>query len=94
MHLDKSAKRIQKRVKRGFKGYPMIHIAYLGPDDSLATKAVVDFIAEEGAEAQQQIFETKTDVRQDEVVQTTIIKIIDRTEAKTVTLAEGVQTNA
>lgn len=90
MNLDKSQKRISKRVKRGFHGYPMISIEYFGPNENLATKVEVGFIQEENAEPMLETFNSETDIRQDETVQTTIIKIIDRVDAKTVTLGEGV----
>jgi len=90
MNLDKSQKRISKRVKRGFHGYPMISIQYFGPSEALATKVEVGFIQEENAEPMLETFNSDTDIRQDETVQTTIIKIIDRVDAKTVTLEESV----
>ena len=90
MNLDKSQKRINKRVKRGFHGYPMISIQYFGPSEALATKVEVGFIQEENAETMLETFNSETDIRQDETVQTTIIKIIDRVDAKTVTLDESV----
>lgn len=91
MNLDKSQKRISKRVKRGFCGYPLISIHYFGPSDVLATKVQVGFIPEEGAEPMLESFTSETDIRQDETVQTTIIKIIDRVDAKTVTLDDEVK---
>tara|TARA_R110002153_G_scaffold17835_1_gene62116 strand:- start:7612 stop:7899 length:288 start_codon:yes stop_codon:yes gene_type:complete len=90
MNLDKSQKRISKRVKRGFHGYPMISIQYFGPSETLATKVEVGFIQEENAEPMLETFNSETDIRKDETVQTTIIKIIDRVDAKTVTLDENV----
>ncbi|WP_133468623.1 hypothetical protein [Paraglaciecola marina] len=86
MNLDKSQKRINKRVKRGFHGYPLITIQYFGNDDGIATKVEVGFIEAENATPMLETFESSTDIRQDETVQTTIIKIIDRVDAKTVTL--------
>lgn len=90
MNLDKSQKRISKRVKRGFQGYPLISIQYFGPSEVLATKVEVGFIQEENAEPMLETFNSESDIRQDETVQTTIIKIIDRVDAKTVTLQEKV----
>lgn len=91
MNLDKSQKRISKRVKRGFHGYPMISIAYFGPSESLATKVEVGFIEQENAEPMLETFSSETDIRKNETVQTTIIKIIDRVDAQTVTLDEKVK---
>jgi hypothetical protein len=50
----------------------------------------VGFIEQENAEPMLETFNSETDIRQDETVQTTIIKIIDRVDAKTVTLDESV----
>jgi hypothetical protein len=91
MNLDKSQKRISKRVKRGFHGYPMISIQYFGPTAELATRVEVGFIEQENAEPMLETFNSETDIRQDETVQTTIIKIIDRVDAKTVTLDDAVK---
>ena len=90
MNLDKAHKRIDKRVKRGFHGYPMISICYFGPSAELATKVEVGFIEQEAAEPMVESFNSTSDIRKDETVQTTIIKIIDRVDAKTVTLDEAV----
>lgn len=90
MNVDKAHKRIEKRVKRGFQGYPMISIQYFGQSSELASKVEVSFIEQEGAPAMAESFSSSNDIRQDQTVQTTIIKIIDRVDAKTVTLAETV----
>jgi hypothetical protein len=84
MNLDKCTKRIAKRVKKGFQGYPQISIAYFGESAELATEVVVGFIMEEGAAVQEQKFSSKSDVRKDETIQTTLLKIIERADAKTV----------
>ncbi|MFT5550256.1 MAG: hypothetical protein ACI9CO_002189 [Candidatus Azotimanducaceae bacterium] len=91
MNLDKSQKRINKRVKRGFHGYPIISIQYFGPSEALATKVEVSFIEQENAEPMLETFNSETDIRKDETVQTTIIKIIDRVDAQTVTLEDKIQ---
>jgi len=91
MNIDKTRKRIAKKVKRGFQGYPMINITYYGPTDVLATKVILEFIAEEGGEVQLEPFNTDTEIRDDISVQTTIIKIIERSGAMTVTLDEKVK---
>lgn len=93
MNLDKSQKRIAKRIKRGFNGYPMINIEYFGTSEALATQVKVSFIEQQNAEPMLEIFNSKTDIRHDETVQTTIIKIIDRVDAKTVTLVEGISSS-
>lgn len=90
MNLDKSKKRIAKKVKAGFKGYPLINIIYQGQTADVAQEVIVEFVLDEGAEAQQERFKSTADARQDEVIQTALIKIIDRADAKTVTESESV----
>ncbi len=91
MKLEKSAKRISKRVKLGFKGYPEISIAYFGQNQEVAEEVAVRFIPEEGAEAMEERFISKTDARTDEVIQSAIVKIIERCQAETVTLNETIE---
>jgi hypothetical protein len=90
MNLEKSTKRIAKWVKKGFQGYPQISITYFGESADSATEVIVGFISEEGAEVQQQKFTSKADVRKDETIQTTLLKVIERAAAKTVLEADGV----
>jgi hypothetical protein len=89
MHVDKAKKRIAKQVKKGLKGYPVISLAYFGKDDQCATEVVISFTLEEGAQAQEERFVSKTDAREDEVIQTTLVKIIERANAGSVLEVEG-----
>ena len=89
-NLDKSKKRIAKRVKKGFQGYPQISIAYWGQSVDCATDVVVGYISEEGAAIQEQKFSSKGDARKDETIQTTLLKVIERAGAKTVVEVAGV----
>lgn len=90
MNLDKSTKRIAKRVKKGFQGYPQISIAYFGESASCATEVVLGFTLEEGDVVQEQKFSCKGDARKDETIQTTLLKVIERADAKTVLEVSGV----
>ena len=94
MNSDKSKKRIAKKVKMGFQGYPKISITYLGSSQDLADEVSLEFVAEEGAEAMQERFKSQTDVRQNEVIQSAIVKMIERSAAKTVTQAETIKIKA
>lgn len=84
MNLDKSTKRIAKRVKRGFQGYPQISISYFGKTPESASEVVIGYIAQENASVQEQRFSCDSDARTDETLQTTILKVIERADAKTV----------
>ncbi len=90
MNLDKSTKRIAKRIKKGFQGYPEISIRYFGVCENTATEVRVSFILEEGAAAQEECFFSQNDARKDESIQTTLLKVIERTEAKTVLEVPGI----
>jgi hypothetical protein len=89
MNLDKAKKRIAKHIKKGFDGYPEITLTYIGSSDG-ATEVVVGFVMEAGATSQEQRFVSKQDVRQDETIQSVLVKIIERADAKTVTEMPGV----
>ena len=90
MHLDKSTKIIAKKVKKGFRGYPQISLSYFGKSVDCATEVVIGFISEEGAAVQEQKFSCTDDVRKDETIQTTLLKVIERADAKTVLEVAGV----
>jgi hypothetical protein len=90
MNLDKAKKRIAKQVKKGFDGYPLISLAYFGPTTEVASKVEVTFLAEEGAAAQVQTFSSNSDAREDETIQSVLVKIIERAEPSTVTELAGV----
>ncbi|MGH1373975.1 MAG: hypothetical protein ACRBBW_18185 [Cellvibrionaceae bacterium] len=83
MNLEKSKKRIAKKIKMGFQGYPKISIHYKGDGYE---QAVVQFQEEEGAPVMEQVFHSKLDAREDEVIQSALVKTIERSEAKTVEL--------
>ncbi|WP_297476678.1 hypothetical protein [uncultured Photobacterium sp.] len=90
MNVDKAKKRIAKQVKKGFKGYPQLSLTYCGKTADIATEVVVTFMLAEGAEPQEQKFASENDVREDETIQSVLVKIIDRAGANSVLEAEGV----
>jgi len=90
MHLEKAKKRIAKQVQKGFKGYPAISLEYFGPNENLATEVLVKFILEEGAEAQEQKLSSENDIREDETIQSVLVKIIERADANSVTQLETI----
>ena len=47
---DQLRKRLAKKAKKGFRGYPAATIAFYGPDDQRATKLVVAIVDHEDAE--------------------------------------------
>jgi len=91
MNLEKSKKRISKKAKMGFQGYPTIAITYLGPNDSFANEVILKLVLEEGAEPQTERFTAVKEIREDETIQSVIVKMIERSGAQSVVLCEGVK---
>ena len=75
----------------GFQGYPTIAITYYGLNDALATEVSLEFVAEEGAEPQIERFTTTGDSREDETIQSAIVKMIERSGAQSVSLNDKVE---
>lgn len=90
MNLEKSKKRIAKKVKMGFQGYPEITLEYFGHASDRAEEILVKFCLEEGTEIQEERFSSSGDAREDEVIQSAIVKMIERSGAKTVLQIEGI----
>jgi hypothetical protein len=90
VNLEKAKKRVAKKVKMGFQGYPEISIGYVGSQNDLAEEVVVRFVAEKGSEPMEERFKSKSDAKEDEAIQSAIVKMIERSEAKTVRLVADV----
>ena len=75
----------------GFQGYPTMGITYSGPNEGLATEVSLEFVSDLGAEPQTECFSTESDIREDEAIQSAIVKMIERSGAQSVTLSEGVK---
>lgn len=90
MKIDRSKKRIAKKSKKGFRGYPLVTVAYYGPNNKVATKVAVGLITEDNGDAQMQRFFSTEDVRNDAGIQAQIIEIIDNAGALSVSLVDGI----
>jgi hypothetical protein len=58
--VDRSLKRLAKRTRRGFRGYPLASVAAYGPDDRRASKVVVTIFAREGDEGEMRVWRSDT----------------------------------
>ena len=85
MNLNKAKKRLSKQLTKGFEGYPTLSLTYFGETADKATEVLLTFVLEQGAAAMEQRFSSTEDVRQDETIQSVLVKIIERSNAKTVT---------
>ena len=84
MNIDKAKKRIAKRIKMGFQGYPTITITYKMDEKKTANTVLLSLVTEENGPLQEQTFQSKGNIHDDESIQSAIVKMIERCEVKTV----------
>lgn len=90
MNVDKAKKRIAKQVKKRDNGYPRLTIEYFGQTAECATEVEVSFTLDEDSLPQKQRFVSTADAREDETIQSALVKIMERAGANTVTQVEGI----
>jgi hypothetical protein len=90
--IDRSSKRLSKKSRRGFRGYPVATIAAYGPDDRHASKLVVAIIRREGEEVSdmRRWFSDTTDVRSDPKVAAEASAFIEENGVLSVTMADRI----
>ena len=82
---------LQKKAKRGFRGYPIATVAFYGPTGELATKVVVAIVRGEGQEpAELKSWSSEeADIRQDAGVQADIVAFIAEQGVLSVVMTDG-----
>ena len=82
---------LEKRARRGFRGYPVATVAFYGPDDTRATKVAVGIVATEGAEpdALERWF-AEDDVRKDPTISKEILEFIKSHAVRSVVIADRI----
>ena len=85
-------KRLQKKAKRGFRGYPVATIGFYGPDDGTASKVAVGIVAGENEEAfaLERWYSEDTDVRSSPEIGEAIREFIERHDVKTVAMTDRI----
>ena len=80
---------LQKKARRGFRGYPVATIALYGPDDSRATKVAVGIIRSEGGEPDplERWFAEEGDVRRDPTISEEILELVKREGVRSVVMS-------
>ncbi len=83
---------LEKKARRGFRGYPVATVAFYGPDDEVASKVAVGIIAVQGgkAEALERWFVEDGDVRRDLVIAEHIHAFITQHGAKSVVMTDRI----
>jgi hypothetical protein len=90
--LERARKRLDKRAKKGFRGYPLATVALYGLDDTLATKLTVGVVPAENAEVTylQRWFSEGSDIRNDVDVAEEVLAFIADTGAKSVVMTDRI----
>ncbi|HVN54912.1 MAG TPA: hypothetical protein VMT46_11330 [Anaerolineaceae bacterium] len=88
--MDKRKYYLQKLANRK-TGYPIVTIAYYGPDDQFASKVVVGFIASQGATTVvRKWFADAVDARKDEKIQMEMAEYIEYNRPYRITMMDRI----
>ena len=91
--IERARKRLSKRAKKGFLGWPAATVARYGPDDSMATKLTVAIMPAEDAEAtdlRRWFSKEQTDIRDDTGVAEEVLAFITEAGAKSVVMTDRI----
>ena len=83
---------LQRKARRGFRGYPVATVAFYGPDDQRASKVAVAIVPAEGAEANplKRWFCEDADARTDESIGEEVLAFIREYGALSVVAADRI----
>lgn len=91
MTQGSNKKLLTKKVRKGDKGYPIATIAFYGPNNNLASKAVCAIINHEDAETEpMKKWFSSSDLRKSEQVMSEILCFIDENGAKSVSMIQEI----
>jgi hypothetical protein len=90
--LERARKRLSKRAKKGFRGYPVATVAFYGPDDTVATKLTVGIVPAGDAEVTdlRRWFSAGSDIRSDADVAEEVLAFITDVGAKSVVMPDRI----
>ncbi|MGO9420321.1 hypothetical protein [Roseiarcus sp.] len=91
--IERARKRLSKRAKKGFRGWPVATVALYGPDDTLATKLTVGIVPAEDAEVtdlRRWLSKDQTDIRDDIPAATEVLAFITEAGAKSVVMTDRI----
>lgn len=84
--------RLKRKWRRGFRGHPLVTIAYYGPDNLRASKIAVGLIRRQNEEPafMRKWFADDHDLRDDEAVHQEVLKLVASNQAKTVAMIDQI----
>jgi len=85
-------KELEKKGKKGFRGYPVGTVAFYGPDDKRATKVVATVVPGEHQELTElrRWFNEQLDVRVDSRVGAEVLAFLRRHGVRSVAVVKGI----
>src|SRR5919197_6762537 len=92
MLREQAGKRLGKKAKKGFRGFPVATVAFYGPDSRRASKLTVGIILAEDQEPAElrRWFSDQVDVRRDPSVAEEVLAFIDRFGVRSVAMADRI----
>ena len=92
MLKGQARKRLGKKAKKGFRGFPLATIAFYGPNGSRATKLAVGVILEQDQEPAElrRWFTEGADIREDQDTAEEVLAFIDRFGVRSVTMVDRI----
>jgi hypothetical protein len=90
--LGRARKRLRKRTKRGFRGYPVATVALYGPDDTRATKLTVGIVPGENADVAdlRRWFSKGADIRNDPGVADEVLAFINAAGVRSLVMTDRI----
>src|SRR3954454_12514572 len=92
MFREQARKRLTKKAKKGFRGFPVATVALYGPDNRQATKLTVAVIlgADQEPVALHRWFATQGDIRQDLSVVQEVLAFMDQSGVRSVAMVDRI----
>jgi len=92
MLREQARKRLGKKAKKGFRGFPVATIAFYGPDDRRASKVTVGIVLAEDQEPAElrRWFSEQADVREDPAAAEGILALIDEFGVRSVAMVDRI----
>ena len=92
MFREQARKRLTKKAKKGFRGFPVATVAFYGPDNRRASKLTVGIVLAENQEAVElkRWFAEQGDVREDGRVAEEVLAYMDGFGVRSVAMVDQI----
>jgi hypothetical protein len=91
--IERGRKRLAKKARKGFRGWPMATVALYGPNDKLATKFAVGIVPAEDAEVtdlRRWVAKDQGDIRADNRIAEEVLAFITEAGALSVVMPDRI----